>query len=323
MSQAAHHDDDDDEKVVRRRQELAFQEFMLRGKKKKKKSSEVNHNDSHHPVVPPVSQTPLRSSSSSSSKHNLKRLYAALKSFRATLVRDWLDVDEQLHRVWDSVANLRERCRATSRCSMEDDFASCAKNDGSSSLQQSHSSFTCSSGYRPKAGGLNRQDLQLAQSYNLRQHERMLGVARNLLLKLGQAQEALGRRLDQVCWLYYHYQMSQLNNNGSKEEDQDSRSNTTTLYYYGQIQECEELFKATARELFRKQRLADQVLGSVQDALLLLTTTTLEVDDENVDDPVACARRCARQWSHSSSKSHLGRFENLLVIWRRECARQN
>ena len=278
MSAGAQDEDD----VVR--QQRVFQEFMLRGK------SKVDSNDYHHQVTP----------SSTPSSKDFKRLYTVLKAFRETLVRDWLDVDEQLHRVWCSVANLRERCRATSR-SLE---------DLSTQETCSSSSSLSAASYRQRhnRGGLNLQDLELALSYNLMQHERMLAASRQLLLKLGQAQEALSRRLDEIWLLYHNYQI------GFRHDDECTSVHGTEddswLNIVWKVEGCEEFFKATAKELFRKQRLADQVFDSMQDALLTPRQDIVE------KDPVWCARQCASKWPCNRSESHLCRFETLLDRWR-------
>lgn len=274
----------------------AFQDFMLGGTKKESRNTEKNQNEQLAPGTP-----------STPSARNIKQLYTIIKAFRGTLVRDWLQLDDDLYRVLDSIANLRERTLEINR--RIDDLQQADKRynrDISSTewktygYRMSHASST--------ADDLQKEDLEFTLSYNLVQHERMLASARHLLLKLGQAQDALGRRIDEL-WTQSLTLVTE-----SAYQANSSFWEETPRIVMVQVEECQELFTATASELYRKQVLAEQVLDSVYDDLLVASEGSSNLVEEFRERPdsVRCARQCLNQWRRIHKDSHLCGFETLI-----------
>jgi len=223
---------------------------------------------------------------------NNKKVQSVAVSFAKTLVQDWLDTDDTLHQVMQSIANLRERLWHTSQML--------------SALQEETSistNYWKACGYRggtggggttrsdaDNGGGLNVDDLQLALDHDLRQHERMMATLRRSLSSLNQAQEALGRRLDE----YYRLQQTM---------SIEGRAVSSKL----SLEESQGLFTATSSELYRKQVLAEKVLNSFHDGLLFCRDRRPDDDRETAgsSNPRRVAHRCSELWSRQHKKSHL------------------
>jgi hypothetical protein len=154
------------------------------------------------------------------------------KAFQGTLERDWLEMHQQLGRVMESVSNVRQCLYWEYR----------ALDDG--------------------AGHLLPQDVELAFQHDLKQHEALLAGARSLLASLNQAQEALGRRLEEAM-----------------------RNDTNQIY------EMEHIYTCLAAELYRKQSLVMNVLESTHSGLFSNTN-----EDEHEDNPRQVAQRCCHKW---------------------------
>ena len=146
--------------------------------------------------------------------------------------------------------------------------------------------------------GLNVDDLQLALDHDLRQHERMMATLRRSLSALNQAQEALGRRLDE----YYRLQQTV------------SIEGRAYILHILSLEECQGLFTATASELYRKQMLAEKVLNSFHDGLLVCRDERLDDDREKAGSrsPRRVAHHCSELWSRQHKKSHLLEYKVLL-----------
>jgi len=261
------------EEVNMEEAQRAFQEFMLGGSKKG--------------GVKETTAAPSPYSKDSSSQQVLQktiRKYSQIiKAFQGTLATDWLEVDDNLAQVMHSIANLRHRCWLTSRLLASHEEEDIKPWQGS--------------GYRrkeQKGGQLNQSDLELALTHDLLQHERMLGGARRLLLSLQQAQEALGRRLEEL--LLFHLEALPM-----IEEHNSS--------LVVKVEECQQLYGATANELYRKQTMAEQVFESVKDTLLFQEAKE-EYDDAR--SPLLIAQRCADKWSRTHKESHLVSYKVLL-----------
>jgi hypothetical protein len=229
------------------------------------------------------------------------------KAFEGVLVRDWLDTDENnLEQVMQSIANLRERIWETSRLLLE-----------IKSIQDSSAAAGWKGlGYRGGRGKgcLMGEDLELALDHDLLQHERMLTGARRLLATMGQAQDALGRRLDEL----YHFAATTEGLSVFNDDDEDDYGERESRDFNSKLEECQSLFTATSNELYRKQMLAEEVLLSCNDYLLysnseededmLVSTAGSEEEREggykNIysiqKNPHQIAQRCADQWSRTS-----------------------
>jgi signal transduction histidine kinase len=197
-----------------------------------------------------------------------RKYWQILKAFQGTLERDWLQVDDNLHDVVSSIANLRGRIAMESRL--------LAKKD-SVNLWNGH-------GYHATPCSLRREDVELALSYDLRQHEKMMTGARTLLASLSEAQEALGRRLEELM-LHHFLEMKQ----------------SITLWA-SVVDRLQQVFCELAMELYRKQVLVQSLLDAVNDNLLVAQ------DDESAEEyvnPRRVADKCCQEWPRGSKKSNV------------------
>ena len=210
---------------------------------------------------------------------SIKKAQAVAFSFAKTMVNEWLETDDTLQEVVQSISGLRERLWHTSQA-----LATVREREEIAVWKRS--------GYRGPHGAdglLTEDDLQLALDHSLRQHERMMHALRRSLSTLHQAQEALGRRLDE-----YH-----------RLADFDL---SDTKQFILSLEECQSLFVALASELYRKQVLAEEILDSVLDQLLFhdiaTVTAVMPIDGEN-RNPRRLARLCSERWSRHHEQSFL------------------
>jgi hypothetical protein len=276
---------------------------------------------------------------------------SALQDFNSVLVRDWLHVDDQLGRVVDSIVNLRHRIRITNARLRKLQESSTTSVNVSS--HKTISSCWKSYGYRGGGGGggggslssLKQQeqqekqqqdqadDLELALSHSLLMHENMMVTLRKPLLPLlHEAQETLGRRLqdfmavvDDAC--------ADLTNSAVVEDNDDKHGDEVddddALEWMSRMQAdlllCQELYRALAEEVYRKQELIQvYILDTVHDGLLgglqnininesfshvNDTTTTTTTTTTN---PQASAEWCSSQWSRQGKSSALYKFQDGL-----------
>lgn len=230
------------------------------------------------------------------------RTFARLRRAFALSLRDWLDLDGQALEVVRSVANLRERLWLSSRAlaAAEDRQSdSAAAVAGADWRRHGYRGGTAPS--RGAGAHLTVADLRLTLSDELRQHERMLALARRTVAALGPEQDSLGRRLeDLLLWAEQAH---------SNDTDSGAAGNLlqSAVEFAVQIETYRQVFVAASQELYRKQLLLQEVLDSVHDGLLYgATCDSLENRDvEPSDSPKQVARRCADVWPRSSPQSCL------------------
>lgn len=231
-----------------------FQRFMMGAKPKNSFSTT--------PTTPTtIATTPTKSPQ----KRNPERQYSTIiKAFQGTLQRDWLEVDDNLAAVMRSISNLRDRIYWSSQLLLqhnskkEDDWQNDARG--------------------PRVILLN-DDIELALSYEMQQHELMMAGARSLLSSLNQAQEALGRRLAEG--MQYDIQL---------QGEWFERGEVSPPSMMGAL---EDVYRTLAVELYNKQGAVQSVLDCTND-FLLANDEDMMTADEN---PRRIARRCCNKWN--------------------------
>lgn len=227
----------------------AYEEFMLQGKRGGKPRSS--------PTVPGRKPS-HRGDVSDSGRKRGKNELAVFRGFQGRL-REWKDLDEQMDAVVGSVANLRdriwweskqveERCHKLSRPWLDSGF-------------RSSSRFV---------SALLPDDVQLALTHDLLQHEKMLALSRTLVASMAQAQDAMGRRLDEWMMMQLEEPLT--------EQGQELLDQGQTVFVF------------LAADLYRKQELVRMVLESCHSGL---------VDEEATNEegiPRSIARQCSAEW---------------------------
>jgi uncharacterized protein YfiM (DUF2279 family) len=297
-------DAEEDQEAMR----AAFAAFMMHGKPQEVSSS-----------PPPQSPQSQANSASSAFSKALRKYKPITNAFHGTLVRDWLEVDDNLGQVMASIANLRERCWLTSRLVSKQKQQQQSKNSWSSReggmnmLRSNPSKNTIRQkpswkghGFRVDAEKMTlaEDDLDLALSHDLLQHERMLAGARKLIHSLGEAQEALGRRLDEL--LLHHMETYRYLDYSMTPDGFVAFEGICS-----RVDHCQQLYSQSSKELYRKQSLAAQVFDSVADNLLYRERAVSRYGagdggdgDDAARSPRAVAQRVVDQWSRTHRESH-------------------
>lgn len=230
----------------------AYQEFMLRGK--------YGGGEATAPSTP-IGRTPQNDSSSSGKKRG-KNEMVVFRAFQGRL-QEWKDLDSQLDAVLGSIANLRDRIWWETK---HLDHLAISK-PWESLCFRSTSRF---------ASYLHSDDVELALSHDLLQHERMLSTSRTLMASMAQTQDGMGRRLDEWMMMQLDYPLSELG--------------------YSSLEQAQSLYVFLAAELYRKQELVKKVLDSCHDGL---------VEQDAVDDfgnPRTISRQCCVSWDSTDSE---------------------
>lgn len=279
----------------------AFARFMLTGKK------HMESKQAQESSITPFSVSPSPALQLAFTK-TLRKYQPILSAFYGCLVRDWLQVDDNLGQVFYSVANLRQRVWLTSRL--------LAKIQPPQSQAQTQNP-RCSNRWKGRgfvdasAAVLPNEDLRLALTHDLLQHERMLAGVRKLLAAMSQAQDALGRRLDEL--LSHHMDAYELVRVMQEEEDDAPPETLAALEgTAAKVEECQLLYVQTAQDLYRKQTLAARVLDSAVNDALFFRAADQDNDDLGGDDddigatsPRQVAQQCVDAWPRTHRSSHL------------------
>jgi hypothetical protein len=214
----------------------------------------------------PATPSPLKSSTFKEKKQSStkKKQGSVFRAFQGRL-DEWKDLDGQLEQVVGSITNLRDRivwefCLEKQKDEEEKEWAGF--------------------GFRSSSCCLSKEDVELALTHDLLQHERMLSGARGLVSSLARVQDALGRRLDE--WMVMEL------------EDPEGGGE--------RLGECQQVYSLLAQELYRKQELVQQLLDSCHDGMLA-------GNEEQVfrkgGSPQTIARRCVEQWSYREKQQSL------------------
>lgn len=188
------------------------------------------------------------------------------RAFQGRL-QEWKDLDQQLDAVLDSVRNLRDRIwwemQHLEELSSQKPWQAACFRPSSSCLGTT---------------ALNADDVQLALTHDLLQHEKMLTSARSLITSLAQAQDAMGRRMDE--WM-----MMELDGFPLSEKGQANLEQAQGVYIF------------LAEELYRKQGLVKTMLESSHDGLV-----EKDFPERRDGNPRAVARRTCSAWASQDSE---------------------
>jgi hypothetical protein len=282
--------EEDDGDAVQR----AFQEYMLRGKN----HVSVGKADELGTIVQKMKDTEEhRTRNEKVALGKVVRQYKSIgNAFNQVLVNNWLSADDHASAVIHSIANLRDRVYLISR-----DLRTLKQ------AQEERQRYGVAeppwkgNGYRRKTGTrLTRTDLELALSHDLTQHERMLAGLRSALVELQQAQDGMGRRLDELLALYNSSNLRYWSRVDTEEVEK----------ICALVERCEIVYKATSNEVFRKQCLAEDVVSSTTDSILFREPAILDVSSKRT--PQSVAQHCANQWSRGSTQSFLSQHVGLI-----------
>jgi len=222
-------------------------------------------------------------------KNAEKKYWNFLRTFQSILQRDWLRVDDNLGQLMESISNLRQRIYWESQQIKE--IKERKNHFSMKELRNKSWTLNCSS--RQGKVYLLKQDIKLALSHDLRQHELMMSGVRSLISNLNQAQETLGRRLEEMLIHDMHL----------REEDFDVNPKLP-----GMIITMEHIYHCLAEELYRKQMLTIQVLESSNNHLFI-APNCIDYYQQSIDNrqqnPRTIAHSCKQKWSRASKHSYI------------------
>lgn len=273
----------------------SFEHFMLTGRVLAEEEPKTSHS--------PLLDSKLSSSNSAREKNSITKLahhvQIAVDGFNQLFVNEWLVVDDRMLQVVESIANLRERI-----------WIETCQQEQSSRQQNAEGDVPWEGyGYRKVGFFLSKEDVDMALDHSLLAHERMSSALRQGLAQLHQTQEMLGRRLDNVLQRFNSFLSSCNSNNNSPL---DAARLTESLGR--QVEDCLEIYRASACALLQKQLAAQDVLDSVNDSLLYHQVGISELRDtfENKSSARQVAHQVAKQWSRGDRKSALFHLDTLI-----------
>jgi hypothetical protein len=287
----------------------------------------LNVDDANTPTSNYIYTSP---SSNNSNRDNTtySKVYKLIQKSFIDVMNEWIDIDDQIYRIIKSITNLRERVYHTNQYLQK-------KQKTQQMMIFSSSTTTTASmlwkqyGYRhrqhyytsdndtdsntkitnsDKISTIHEDDLQTTLDHNIQHQERMIGELRRFLPSLRSIVDKMGRRYEE---LYMQGQQSyttfnNINNNG-------------TSISMLSIDDCLLLYIAFAKDLFRKQMIAQRILDTCSSDQLLLLNKDINIynrnhqsPNSNDDNPIRIAHKCLKQWSYMSKDSYL--FPHVQLI---------
>jgi len=286
--------------------QAAYQDFML-GKSKKSKGNGIGTSCGNVSTPPSITKynaevSKIRIDGNINSKGK-KGYRPIFKAFQGRL-EDWKNTNKQLESVFRSIINLRDRIYwESSRLQLP-----LNNSDLTQQLQEEKQPLWRNCGFRSvlfnrdSNSSLKTEDINLALSHDLLQHERMLSVLRSLLALLAQHIDEIGRRLDE--WMFLD--LSELppsqqpdryyvSNNDESTADEGilvmDRSNEQNI-----LEDSREVYSLLALELFRKQKLAMGIFNSCHDKILIT------IDGNFSEDSFQQTKIASKEWSGPENK---------------------
>lgn len=224
-----------------------------------------------------------------------KKYWQVFQKFGRLLKDEWFDIDDQAHKVVESIAGIRRRLPMAYKVveQLKESEANKKKNEWASH------------GFSQTFGGgqcvptlLNEEDADLALSHDLLQHEKMMSSIRSLFANLSECQEAMHRILDEI--MKHHHECIEVF---------DWSDLTVSFYKSSSLEELMNDFVAMlSLELYRKQSLVHLLLGAVEDDVLKPCETgggkksELDWEDLNAEE---IATRCQKVWMRNCKESAL------------------
>jgi len=284
------------------------QSTSSKSKKKKKKKRQSTGATSNKVVSTPPATTKQPSSSpqpttTTPNPKIKKRYYQLLRSFNDKVKHTWMDIDEQLLSVLQNIVSIRGRVphewKVLSQATryhqaklvedspeQEEEF----DNDGN------HGDDWKSYGHQETSSQsvshhLRIDDIQLALSHDLEQHEKMLTGLRSLMSNMAECHDALGRIVDNL-W-QFHFEVE--NNEGMNNKDESLEHIVTCVT---------SLYQMLSVELYRKQNMVPLVIDSTKDEILGMNELG-KGHDVGTKKSQTLVRECCKSWKRSSSDEEL------------------
>jgi hypothetical protein len=255
-----------------------------------------------------------------------KRYFQLLRSFNDKVQHSWLDTDDQMLSIIENIVSIRGRLpiewKLLHLASSQSSSPGASSNERGMNPQaddDDDSMFrdkwkNCGFLGKPKetpysSVHLHIDDIQLALSNDLMQHEKMLLELRRQMSQLAECQEAVGRIVENL-W-QFHLECCSGVEDDVDEKEQDGAAHDMENDI---VQGVTEVFHMLSMELHRKQKIVPMIIESTKDDLLGIKED--ETADEGVPTSVGedgsddanwkgsgglqAARKCCKIWNRSS-----------------------
>ena len=335
---------DDDAEAMRQ----AFETFMLTGKRPtsevkndddsssmtasqpvttKRNKKKKKHSLGRSPLKPPSTPqklsdgcngaTPsssLNTKQSSKAGTDKKRYYQLLRSFNDKVHHTWFDMDDQILPLMQNIVSIRSRLPLEWKLlqsSSRDLQGGWSDDDGS---DRDDSWKYCGFLGRAKESSysfhLYAEDIQLALTNDLTQHEKMLVGLRTLMSKIADCHDALGRVVD-TLWKF-HCSECAANEDGIEDKEGPGWElvrDDATVSMENIVQVVTDVFHMLSMELYRKQGLVLLVIESAGgDGILGIENGNGKLKSIGSGEArslpnLQAAQKCCKAWPRSSKES--------------------
>jgi hypothetical protein len=200
-----------------------------------------------------------------------KRLRQFMATFASVMQHEWIHCDDQLQDVFGSILNIRTRLPIEHRMYMEASVG--PAEDQRSEFDKMYvpawertTGASKGGSFHRLYGYLSEEDLWLALSHDLTQHEKMLAHVRKLLMQISVAHEGLGRHLDNA--MQFQFESSALIEAAIDTEAEHITDNNSTeapmQRVLASVDQTSRIFCMLSKELYRKQLMARSVIDNME-----------------------------------------------------------
>lgn len=237
-----------------------------------------------------------------------KTYWLIFKRFMNRIKDDWIDIDDQAYQVVKSIAGIRRRLPSENKMLLQFKDVVVQKQSWAcygirlalvvakdeEEVEEKKGDGTL------RLGLLTEEDIELALSHDLMQHEKMMSGLRSLLAQLYDCHEALIRMLDEMC--NHHLDCSESFNWVDLPPSFHRAASLEGL--------MSDILAMLSLELYRKQCMVHEVLEKVKDDLLQnhnKGTGEGREDDSEWEDltPQNVVDRCCKLWSKHCLESSI------------------
>jgi len=254
-------------------------------------------------------------------KRSEKKYWQMFRCFYDTIRNEWMDLDDQLEQVVSSMAGIRSRLPMES-CLL-DRFTDKAKKNEWACAGNNQVLLTNELDQVKINNNqlfMKEEDVLLAISHDLLQHEKMMECLRSLFANLSDCHEALSRTLDGL--MKHHLQVCEELLLYEESEHESHITSSSLRRAMDLVNLLNETFGDLSLELHRKQILVSLIFESVKDDLF---REDVSMDQNNLNEvefglenlgPSKVMFKISRQWPRTSkwSQMNMPQLETLFKV---------
>lgn len=278
----------------------AFEQFMLQGKSNR--TTIDKHNIEQEEIDEKKQQQKQLYQIQQELKKAERKYWTIFHKFANILQSQWIDIDDQSLQVIQSISGIRQRLPISMKMLKRYEDAAITHNHYNWKYQSNYQLLTSPS-FDSTNTLLQKEDIELALSHDLTQHEKMMEGLRSLFANLSEMHEALSRSLDEM--MKHHLQEEERKMN--YQQFYSSLSLTSYLTSASLLDLMNDLFHMLSMELFRKQTMIHHILNSTNDMLLSSSQEEKSNSLKQVEledcGPKKIASYCLYHWERSCNQS--------------------